>query len=45
MKIQKTSYEIYVENLSLIISGQLDDVELENMFMEVDEKYYEEHMN
>ena len=38
----ETTYKIYVENLSLIKSGQLDDVELENMFMEVDEKYYED---
>lgn len=38
----ETAYKIYVENLSLIISCQLDDVELENMFMEVDEKYYED---
>ena len=38
----ETAYKIYVENLSLIKSGQLDDVELENMFMEVDEKYYED---
>ena len=39
----ETTYKIYVENLSLIKSGQLDDVELENMFMEVNEKYHEDN--
>lgn len=38
----ENAYKIYVENLSIIKSGKLDEVGLENLFMEVDEKYYED---
>lgn len=36
----ETAYKIYIENLAIIKSGKLDGVELENMFIEVDEKFY-----
>ena len=38
----ESAYKIYNDNKDIINSGKLDEVELEDMFMEVDEKYYED---
>ncbi len=36
------AYKLYNDNLSLINNNQLDEFELEKLFMKVDEKFYED---
>ena len=38
----QSAYKIYNDNKEIIYSGKLDEFELEELFLEVDEKYYED---
>lgn len=38
----ESAYKIYKDNIEKINSGKLDKLELEDLFIEVDEKYYED---